>query len=159
MRRRAILVGITACVAVRTAGAAQTRPVLVFAAASLKNALDAVAVQWRSETGKQATTSYAASSTLAKQIDNGAPADLFISADLRWMDYLQQRKLVNPKTRIDLLGNRLVLIAPKDSPVRLTIAAGFPLATSLGDGRLAIDRKSTRLNSSHIQKSRMPSSA
>jgi molybdate transport system substrate-binding protein len=112
--------------------------VLVFAAASLKTALDAIATQWRKETGVQATISYAASSTLAKQIDNGAPADLFISADQDWMDYLQERKQVDPETRIDLLGNSLVLIAPADSPARVTIAPGFPLAALIGDGHLAM---------------------
>jgi molybdate transport system substrate-binding protein len=112
--------------------------VLVFAAASLKTALDAIAVQWHSETGKAATISYAASSTLAKQIDNGAPAELFISADEAWMDYLQERNLTNPKTRIDLLGNRLVLIAPRESAARVTIAPGFALAGLIGDGNLAM---------------------
>src|SRR5438876_2778287 len=98
---------------------AETRPVLLFAAASLKNALDAIADDWRRETGKRATISYAASSTLAKQIESGAPADLFLSADRDWMDYLEQRRLIDPKSRTDLLGNRLVLIAPKDSRVDL----------------------------------------
>jgi len=110
----------------------------VFAAASLKTALDRIAAQWRKETGKQATVSYAASSTLAKQIENAAPADLFISADEDWMDYLKHRSLIEPKTRIDLLGNSLVLIAPKDSKIEATIAPGFPLPQLLGDGRLAM---------------------
>ena len=138
MRRRSVLVGITAFAALAMTGAAQARPVVVFAAASLKNALDAVAAQWRRDAGRRATISYAASSTLAKQIENGAPADLFISADLKWMDYLQERKLIDPETRVDLLGNGLVLIAPKDSTVEATIAPAFPLAALLGDGRLAM---------------------
>lgn len=117
---------------------ADGRPVLVFAAASLKTALDAIATQWRTETGGRATISYAASSTLAKQIENGAPADLFISADLDWMDYLQRRQLIDPKTRIDLLGNSLVLIAKADSPAVVAIAPGFALAAMLGDGHLAM---------------------
>ena len=128
------VVGIAQCRPVR----AQQKPVLVFAAASLKTALDKIAADWRRETGKQATVSYAASSTLAKQIESAAPADLFISADEDWMDYLQQRNLIDPKTRIDLLGNRLVLVAPKDSKVEATIAPGFPLAQLLQDGRLAM---------------------
>ena len=111
---------------------------LVFAAASLKTALDAVAGEWRAGTGGRVTISYAASSTLAKQIENGAPADLFISADRDWMDYLQQRELIDPKTRIDMLGNSLVLIAPADSAAQVTIARGFPLADMLGDGHLAM---------------------
>ncbi len=140
MLRRALLAGCAAFIvtALTDAAPAQTRPVLVFAAASLKTALDAIAAQWRAETGKRATISYAASSTLAKQIENGAPAELFISADRDWMDYLQKRKLIDPETRVDLLGNRLVLIAPADSAVRVTIAPGFPLARLLGDGHLAM---------------------
>ena len=117
---------------------AQSRPILIFAAASLKNALDAIAADWRKETGKPVTISYAASPTLAKQIESGAPADLFISADLDWMDYLQQRNLIDPKSRRDFLGNKLVLIAPKDSAAQTTIAPGFPLAQLLGGGRLAM---------------------
>ena len=111
---------------------------LVFAAASLKTALDRIAAAWRTETGEAATISYAASSTLAKQIENGAPAELFISADEDWMDYLQERQLIDPKTRIDLLGNRLVLIAPAATGSSTKIAPGFPLAALLGDGRLAM---------------------
>jgi molybdate transport system substrate-binding protein len=117
---------------------AQTDKFVVFAAASLKNALDAIAGKWQAESGHQPTISYAASSTLAKQIENGAPADLFISADEDWMDYLQQRQLIDPKTRVDLLGNKLVLIAPKDSPAKTAIATGFPLLQLLGDGHLAM---------------------
>ena len=111
---------------------------LVFAAASLKTALDAIAADWQAGTGARVTISYAASSTLAKQIENGAPAGLFISADQDWMDYLQSRKLIDPKTRIDLLGNSLVLIAPADSTVTVTLTPGFPLAAMLGDGHLAM---------------------
>ncbi len=123
--------------------AAQSGKILVFAAASLKDALDAIDGKWHAETGKPAAVvSYAASSTLAKQIEEGAPADIFISADLRWMDYLQQRGLIQPKTRTDLLGNRLVLIAPVNSPigtaVHVTLAVGVPLAGLLHGGRLAM---------------------
>jgi molybdate transport system substrate-binding protein len=110
----------------------------VFAAASLKNALDAIVADWRKVSGDPVAISYAASPTLAKQIESGAPADLFISADLDWMDYLQRQKLIDPKSRRDLLGNKLVLIAPKDSAVQATIAPGFPLAQLLGAGRLAM---------------------
>src|SRR6266851_1014144 len=121
-----------------TSGRAETRPPLVFAAASLKNALDAIEAAWRQETGRHATISYAASSTLAKQIENGAPADLFISADRDWMEFLEQSKLIDPQSRVDLLGNSLVLIAPASSDVETTIAPRFPLAALLGDGRLAM---------------------
>ena len=140
MRRRSFVGLLAALIAasITHRAPAQARPVLVFAAASLKTALDAIAAKWHAEGGGQATVSYAASSTLAKQIENGAPADLFISADLDWMDYLQQRQLIDPKTRIDLLGNSLVLIAPKNSTAEATIAPGFPLAALLGDGHLAM---------------------
>jgi molybdate transport system substrate-binding protein len=111
---------------------------LIFAAASLKDALDAVNAQRAKESGKQAVPSYAASSALAKQIEQGAPADIFISADEDWMNYLAERKLIKSDTRFDLLGNTLVLIAPKDSKIETKIAEGFPLATLLGDGHLAM---------------------
>jgi molybdate transport system substrate-binding protein len=117
---------------------AEDKGPLVFAAASLKDAFDAVNADWNKESGKQAVISYAASSALAKQIEQGAPADIFISADQDWMDYLATRKLIKPDTRFDLLGNRLVLIAPKDSKLTATIGEGFPLASLLGDGRLAM---------------------
>lgn len=113
--------------------AAAAQQPLVFAAASLKNALDEVAALSRSKP----TLSYGASSALAKQIESGAPAQVFISADLDWMDYLEQRRLVRPGTRRNLLGNKLVLIAPAASPVKAQIAPGFPLAQLLGNGRLA----------------------
>jgi molybdate transport system substrate-binding protein len=117
---------------------AQSPDVLVFAAASLKTALDAVNAQWTKETGKKATISYAASSALAKQIEQGAPAQVFISADLDWMDYLAAKSLIKPDTRSNLLGNRIVLIAPKDKAQPVEIKAGFDLAGILGDGRLAM---------------------
>lgn len=112
--------------------------VLVFAAASLKTALDEINAQWHERTGKHAAISYAASSALAKQIELGAPADLFISADEDWMDYLAQRKLIRPETRSDLVGNRLVLISSKGADLQVNIAPGFPLLSLLGQGRLAM---------------------
>jgi molybdate transport system substrate-binding protein len=117
---------------------AQGKDPLVFAAASLKNALDEIAGQWQRATGKKAVISYAASNTLIKQIEAGAPADIFISADLDWMDYGQQKNLIKPDTRINLLGNRLVLAAPKDSPLRVDVRPGFELAATLKGGRLAM---------------------
>jgi molybdate transport system substrate-binding protein len=117
---------------------AQSADVTVFAAASLKNALDAIDAKWQQASGKHVAVSFAASSTLAKQIENGAPADVFISADLQWMDYLQQRNLITPSSRFNLLGNKLVLIAPANSSLHVMIAAGFPLAKLLGKGRLAM---------------------
>lgn len=118
--------------------AAKAQDVTVFAAASLKDALDAVNAQWQADAKHKAVISYAASSALAKQIESGAPADIFISADLDWMDYLAERKLIRPETRSTLLGNRLVLVAPKDSAVQLTIGPDFGLAEALGGGRLAM---------------------
>lgn len=116
---------------------AKSDTVVVFAAASLKTALDAIGKQWTAETGKTITASYAASSALAKQIESDAPADIFGSADLKWMDYAQEKKLIKPESRVSLLGNTLVLIAPKDAPVSLKIAKSFDLAGTLGDGKLA----------------------
>ncbi len=114
--------------------AAHAQPLTVFAAASLKNALDEVATL----AAVRPTVSYAASSALARQIENGAPADMFISADLKWMDYLQDRQLIRSATRRTLLGNKLVLVAPAGSTVSVQIGPGFPLAALLGNGRLAL---------------------
>jgi molybdate transport system substrate-binding protein len=117
---------------------AQAEKLVIFAAASLKDALDEVNAAYQREKGQETATSYAASSTLAKQIEAAAPADVFISADLDWMDYLAKKDLIKPETRANLLGNRLVLIAPVNSAAKLGIAPNFPLAQALGDGRLAI---------------------
>src|SRR5262245_61804259 len=117
---------------------AQDRDLVVFAAASLKNALDNVKAQWQKETGKSAKTSYAASSTLAKQIESGAPAQMFISADLDWMDYVARKDLIKRQTRSNLLGNRIVLIAPNDSAHPIDIKPGFDIASVIGTGRLAM---------------------
>jgi molybdate transport system substrate-binding protein len=111
---------------------------LVFAAASLKDALDNINAAWMKDGKPKAAISYAASSVLAKQIEEAAPADVFISADLDWMDYLAERNLIKPDTRVNLLGNRLVLIAPKDSTLETKIAQGFDLAAAIGDGKVAM---------------------
>lgn len=121
-----------------TQARADDRPLVIFAAASLKNALDDVAQDWVAAGHPKPLISYAASGPLAKQIEAGAPADIFISADLDWMDYVQKKSLISEKSRFTLLGNKLVLIAPKTSPATITLAAGAPLAQLLGDGRLAI---------------------
>ncbi len=112
--------------------------VVVFAAASLKTALDEIAGAWTRETGKRARISYAGSNALAKQIEAGAPADVFVSADLDWMDYSAERRLIRPDTRLNLLANRLVLVAPKDAKDDVNLAAGLDLRAALGDGRLAM---------------------
>jgi molybdate transport system substrate-binding protein len=118
--------------------AAQPAQVTVFAAASLKDALDAVDAAYTARTQVSVRAAYAASSALARQIEEGAPADVFISADADWMDYLAQRALIVVASRRDLLTNHLALIAPAGSSVRLSIGRGMPLARSLGDGRLAV---------------------
>jgi molybdate transport system substrate-binding protein len=111
---------------------------IVFAAASMKNALDAVNTACKADVGEVATISYAASSALAKQIEGGAPADIFISADLDWMKYLFEKKLIKPDTEVKLLGNEIVLVAPKDSTAETKIEKGFDLAGLIGEGRLAM---------------------
>ncbi len=113
-------------------------PVTVFAAASLKEVLGDISTAWKAETGKETSVSFAASSALAKQIQEGAPADIFFSADLKWMDYLDKVGLIAADTRSNLLGNRIVLVAPKDSNVTTKIAEGFPLKDLLAGGKLAM---------------------
>jgi molybdate transport system substrate-binding protein len=110
----------------------------LFAAASLKDALDEIVRRETARTGDRITVSYAASSALARQIETGAPADVFISADLGWMDYLEKRGLIQRASRFDLVRNRLVLIAPASSTAMLKIAPGFPLGATLGKERLAM---------------------
>ncbi len=117
---------------------ARAETVTVFAAASLKNALDDVARQYEAASGNKVTVSYASSSTLAKQIENGAPAEVYLPADLEWMDYLAERRLVDGASRVNLLGNTLVLIAPAASKTVLEIKPGFALRLALGPGRLAM---------------------
>jgi len=121
-----------------TARAQDTLPeLLVFGAASLTNVLDEISASYTRETSQAVKCSYAASSALARQIEAGARADVFLSADTEWMDYLQTRQLIDLATRNDLLGNRLVLIAPVGSDVKLAIAPHFPLAKALGNRKLA----------------------
>jgi molybdate transport system substrate-binding protein len=127
-------------IAIHLPARAQNQSVTIFAAASLKTALDDIAAQWQKETGKTARISYAASGPLAKQIEAGAPADIFISADMAWMDYAAQRRLIKPETRRNLLGNALVLVAPSDSKAQpIEFNAQTDLTALLGaNGRLAI---------------------
>lgn len=116
---------------------AETTTVTVFAAASLKNALDEASAAFTQATGNKTAISYAASSALARQIEQAAPADVFISADLDWMDYLAGKGLVDAGTRSNLLGNRLVVIAPAGSTAALEIKPGFDLAGAIADSKLA----------------------
>jgi molybdate transport system substrate-binding protein len=117
---------------------AQDKSLTVFAAASMKNALDDIDAAYTAKTGIKIVASYAASSALAKQIEQGAPADIFLSADTDWMDYATVRKNINEPTRVNLLGNSIVLIAPKDSRVdNVAIGPGFDLAQLAGSGKIA----------------------
>ena len=117
---------------------AADRSLTVFAAASLTDVLQEIGAAYTAASAEPVRFSFAGSGTLARQIEAGAPADVFVSADQQWMDYLQQRQLVDPATRRDVAGNTLVLVAPAGSDVRLAIAPGFDLAAALGPkGRLA----------------------
>ena len=118
--------------------AAHAQSLTVFAAASLKNALDEAVSLYHKENGGRAVVAYASSAALARQIENGAPADVFVSADLDWMDYLEKKGLLAPGTRRNLLGNRLVLIAPAKQPVRVQLVPGVPIAKLLGSNRIAL---------------------
>jgi molybdate transport system substrate-binding protein len=141
VRRRSFLGAVVLALAAVAlpAAAASADEVAVFAAASLKNALDEVAATYKAETGKSVSINYGASSALAKQIEQAAPADIFFSADLDWMNYLQDRDLIRKETRRTLLGNRLVLVAPHDSTATITLVPGAKLADLLGsDGKLAM---------------------
>jgi molybdate transport system substrate-binding protein len=140
-RVRALLAWV--CVATLTVGASAAsaadaaRNVLVFGAASLTDVLNDLGRAFTEQSHIGVKSSFAASSALAKQIEAGAPADVFFSADLEWVDYLDQRKLLRPGSRHDVVTNRLVLIAPVDSNVSVKIAPGFDLMGALGDGKLA----------------------
>src|SRR6266849_529389 len=129
----AILCGSTSSPAL-----AQDKSLTVFAAASMKNALDDIDAAYTAKTGVKIVASYASSSALAKQIEQGAPADIFVSADTDWMDYATARKNINEPTRVNLLGNSIVLIAPKDSTIdNVSIGPGFDLAKLAGSGKIA----------------------
>lgn len=144
-RRRAGfgLLGLAAVLLVGTSSAdptlAQGKELVIFAAASLKNALDEAAADWTRESGRPAPKiSYAASSALARQLEQGAPADLFLSADLDWMDHAQAKALIRPETRVSLLANRIALIAPVDAKISVALAPGVDLSPALGASRLAL---------------------
>ena len=144
MTCRIVLKSLARWAAVCTLAFALTSPafaadkITVFAAASLKNALDAVGAAWTADTGMEVAVSYAASSALAKQIQEGAPADVFMSADMDWMNTLAERKQIADGSIVKLLGNDLVLIATKESSLAVTLGDGAALAAALGDGKLAM---------------------
>ena len=135
---RRVLVFLLSVLTAVTGALSAERDVTVFAAASLTNALQDVAKDYEASGGGKVKFSFAASSLLARQIEAGADADVFFSADTEWMDYLAARKLIRTGTRRDALSNRLVLIAPAGSTVALSIAPGFAIAAALGDSRLAL---------------------
>lgn len=142
MRRRNLFgIGLLILCALGSPARAADAPdqeLLVFAAASLTNVLDEIGTAYTQQTQQRVKFSYAASSALARQLEAGSRADVFFSADLEWMDYLQARNLIDRSTRRNVLGNRLVLVAPADSKIELKIAPGFALGAALGaNGRLA----------------------
>ncbi len=136
--RRLLIAALGAWLIAAPAFAQTPAPITVFAAASLKNVLDEEGAVFTAKTGRPVRFSYAASSALARQIEQGAPADVFISADVDWMTYVDQRHLIVDASRRNLISNHLALIAPADSKVRIRIGRGMPLAKVLGDGRLSV---------------------
>jgi molybdate transport system substrate-binding protein len=137
MKKLQLLFGI-ALLCSSLATQAAERIITVFAAASLTDVLEVVGKAYTAETQVPVRFSYAASSALARQLESGAPADAFVSADQEWMDYLATRKLIQPATRVDIVTNSLVLVAPADSQLTLRIAPRFAVAKALGsNGRLA----------------------
>ncbi|MCD1126357.1 molybdate ABC transporter substrate-binding protein [Jinshanibacter sp. LJY008] len=131
------LVGLLAATLLQTASAAEK--ITVFAAASLTNALEEIATDYKKKSGVEVASSFASSSTLARQIEQGAPADMFISADQQWMDYVVEKKLMDDKTRVTLLGNDLVLVAPADSSLKhVNVNKVTDWSSLLKDGRLAV---------------------
>ena len=132
IRQGAVVRWLWRCASRAIPTVAAAAKVTVFAAASLKESMDDVARQFEANTGNKVVVSYGASNALARQIDAGAPADLFISADLEWMDFLDQRRLLAPDSRFNLLRNTLVLVAPASSTATLKIAPNFALAAALG---------------------------
>ena len=137
MKTRHLLCGLLLG-AIAMASQAAERTLTVFGASSLTNVLEELGKAYTAKTGTPVRFSFAASSVLAKQVESGAPADVFVSADREWMDYLASRRLIQAATRRDIGGNLLVLVAPADSRIELKIAAGFPLAAALGErGRIA----------------------
>ncbi|MCB2191508.1 MAG: molybdate ABC transporter substrate-binding protein [Deltaproteobacteria bacterium] len=132
------VLALACCLGLASSLALAAGPVMVFAAASTTNAVSDVIKAYEAAGKGKAVASFASSSTLAKQIANGAPAQVYLSANVKWMNYLAEKTLLEPDSRVDLLGNRLVLIAPKGAKKLGPIQAGMPLLKCLGDGRLAV---------------------
>ena len=138
-RREWLALAFASAVTPMTAARAQAGSLLIFAAASLKNALDEIATDWSKSASKSMPRiSYAASSALAKQMEQGAPADMFISADTDWMDYVEKKDLIAKDTRFNLLGNKIVLIAPRESTATVAVKQGVDIAKALAGGKLAM---------------------
>jgi molybdate transport system substrate-binding protein len=133
-----LLAGVLTPLLLVLAVAAHAETVTVFAAASLRDAIEALARRFEASTGNRVVVSYAASNALARQIDAGAPAQVFLSADLEWADYVEGRGLAQAGTRRNLAGNELVLVAPKSSHVVISLERGADIARALGNGRLAV---------------------
>jgi len=136
--RRRLLACLLLAASMLAAPCSFAADVVVFAAASLKDALDDQARRFTATTGDKVVIAYGGSNALARQIEAGAPADLFLSADVDWMDYIDRKGLLMPGTRVDLLRNALVLVAPAASSASLRIGPGFALASALGRERLAM---------------------
>ncbi|HPU15690.1 MAG TPA: molybdate ABC transporter substrate-binding protein [Polymorphobacter sp.] len=133
-----LLAVLAAPLAAQPSARKSARGPLVLAAASLQESLTAAADAWAAQGNPRPVLSFAASSVLARQIDAGAPADMFISADEQWMDFLEGKKRIVPGTRTGFLTNTLVLVAPSARPFKLAMTPGFALAAALGSGRLAM---------------------
>jgi molybdate transport system substrate-binding protein len=139
--RRLLAIGLSVALIFAAPGAGQAQTsgkLVVFAAASLATALNAIQPIFTQDKNQPVAISYGSSGTLAKQIEQSAPADVFISADTKWIDYLEKKKLLASGTRRDLLSNELVLIEPADGQTKLKIRPGFDLATLAGDGKIAV---------------------
>jgi molybdate transport system substrate-binding protein len=137
IRKRTLLCALLLGLSGAAAQAAE-RVVTVFAAASLSDVLEDIGRSFTQQTGTPVRFSFAASSALARQIESGAPAGVFVSADEDWMNYLAKRSLIRADTRVDVVGNALVLVAPADSKLQLKISPGFALLQALGArGRIA----------------------
>ena len=134
----ALVAAVLAVLAAPPARAQDAGPVVVYAAAALKNVIDDTMARWKAQTGVAIVASYSHAPALARQIEQGAPADIFISADLDWMDYLDKLNLIDRKTRVDLFGNSLVLIAAIDDPARIKLTPGADLAGLAGNDRIAV---------------------
>ena len=138
-RRRIVLATLAGlALPLRAARSATAQPVRIFAAATLQDALAGAMAAAQAALHVPVTAVYGPSPALVKQLENGAPGDLFFAADTDWMDEAVARKVVDPATRVDLLSSALVLVAPASHSVATRIAPGFPLAGMLGDGRLAM---------------------